>query len=184
MAMECAKTGRTRFWLPLLWACGHWFAVTSANVETSIVTASDASECPIYRFFDNDNPNSPQYGAPNGCRCVDGMQGITCGFCDSDTPCQAQDKSDGNHRYCRKGVVFAEGDTYKAYKCSLFSTLESLFNNGKVDIVADMMTGTGSLVVYNTESVNDGYAIECQMSECDFPVGGTIATCASAGMCF
>lgn len=182
--MEYASTIKTRLWLVVLLVCGCCFAVTSGAEENSLTTASDATACPAYRFFDNSNPTSHQYGAPDGCRCVDGMQGISCGYCESDSPCQAQENDNGNRQFCRKGMVFAEGDTYKAYKCKLFSTLESLFNNGKVDLVADMTTGNGSLVVYNTETANEGYAVECQMSGCEFPVGGTKAMCASAGMCF
>ena len=185
MTMECVNEGRAQFWLVILLLLFASCFATARNLqENALATASDAPQCPPYRIFDTGNPTSPQYGAPDGCRCVDGMQGMNCGFCDSDAACQREDSQDGSRKFCRKGMVFAKGDTYKAYSCSLFGTLESLFNNGKVDLVADMTTGTGSLVVYNTESVNDGYAVECTMSGCDFPEGGTKAICANAGTCF
>ena len=185
MTMKCVNKGRAHFRLViLLLICASCFTTARSLENNALTIASDAAQCPPYRIFDTSNPTSPQYGAPDGCRCVDGMQGMNCGFCDSDVACQREDNEDGNKQFCRKGMVFAKGDTYKAYSCSLFGTLESLFNNGKVDLVADMTTGTGSLVVYNTESVNDGYAVECTMSGCEFPDGGTKAICANAGMYF
>ena len=178
--MNSSNKGRAKLWLGILIACGACFTPgrSQDGLTTNASTTTSTSQCPQYQVFDTSNPTSPQYDAPDGCRCVDGMQGVTCGYCDSDAPCQAN--HDDSPHFCRKGMVFAKGDTYKAYKCSLFSTLESLYNNGKVDLVGDIAEGTGLLTVYNTASVHDGHVVECAMSGCEFPVGGSGASCASA----
>jgi len=62
----------------------------------------------------------------------------------------------------------------------LFSTLETFFPNGKVDLVTDLQAGNGIMTVYDGDSPNDGYAIECIMSGCDFPIGGSGASCSNS----
>lgn len=172
------KETARRLWLGSLVLCAAFFQPGHSQENEMILTAvTDSSQCPPYRFFDTNNPTSSQYEAPDGCRCVDGMGGMKCNYCDSNAPCQAGDGNENN--VCRKDMIFAKGDAYKAYSCSLFSTLALLFNNGKVDLVADLTTGTGLMTVYDTGTVNGGHAVECRMSGCDFPVEGTNAFCTS-----
>jgi len=82
----------------------------SQEEELSIYENYSTPQCPQFRVFDVSNPASPQYDAPNGCRCLDGMQGIHCSYCEADAPCQA---SYDESYVCRQDTLFADGDTYK-----------------------------------------------------------------------
>lgn len=139
--------------------------------------SQDESQCPVFREFDTVNPNSIQFGAPDGCRCVDGMSDLNCGFCGSDAPC----KSVNSDHICRKGVLYSGKDTYKSYKCALFSTLETFFTDGKVSVFMNKTEGTGFLSVYNKETVNLIHAIDCSLTGCDNFVGTTTFNCDLVG---
>ena len=144
----------------------------------SLAGSQDASQCPVFRELDTTNPNSIQFGAPDGCRCIDGMSDLNCGFCESDAPC----RSLSSDHICRTGVLYSEEDTYKSYKCSLFSTLETFFTNGKVSVFMNKTEGTGFLSVYNKQTVNEIHAIDCSLTGCgnDF-VGKTTYSCDLVG---
>ncbi|CAB9509231.1 Putative white-brown complex homolog protein 30 [Seminavis robusta] len=129
--------------------------------------------CPIYREFDVENPRSPQYNAPDGCRCVDGMSDLNCGYCESDEACQQVDSS----RVCRSGLDFVSGDVYKAFQCRLYGTLESFFTNGKISVYADVPTKSIHMSVYNTETINDAHSINCHISGCNFVTGSNQVKC-------
>ena len=58
-------------------------------------------ECPDYRYLDTVYPNTPIFGAPDGCRCWEGLSELHCSYCESDEPCQ---QHDGSH-VCRKGEL-------------------------------------------------------------------------------
>ena len=152
--------------------CLGIFAVCAAFL-LSYSHGQDGSQCPVYREFDGSNPTSFQFGAPDGCRCVDGMSDLNCGFCESDAPCQAVNSD----HVCRPGVLYSEEDTYKSYKCALFSTLETFFTNGKVSVFMNKTEGVGSLAIYNQESVNEIHAIDCTLTGCDNLVGTTTFSC-------
>jgi hypothetical protein len=147
--------------------------------------------CPAYRIYNDsrfmndyvdEDGLSIQYNAPNGCECVDGMSDVNCAFCETDEGCQTENS---NH-ICQKGMVFAVEDTYKAYKCRLFSTLESLFSNGKLSMYVDLEAKTASLSIYNmdiSDPVRGEHAVNCELSGCDFPVGGSSAICKQTSKC-
>ena len=143
------------------------------------IRAVGAQDCPIYREFNEERPNAKQYGAPDGCACVDGMSGVNCGFCESDDPCKAVNSS----HVCRKGMVYSQEDSYKAYSCYLTDTLEKLFTNGKVDIFMNTTTRSAKMVIYNGASINDGHAIDCFLSGCTFKAGERSGECANVGTC-
>ena len=129
-----------------------------------------APECPVYRVFDTDHPTSNQYLAPDGCRCVDGMSDMHCHYCSSDDPCPA-------NYTCRSGIVFAEGDTYRSYKCKLTNSLEALFKGGKASFFANITDGSAMLSVFNTESINELHAVDCKLHGCEFLPGATGGKC-------
>jgi len=135
-------------------------------------------QCPIYRIFDPDAPQSPQYGAPSGCRCVDGMQGLNCGYCDTnDAPCQ---QAHGEDYVCSTSTAFALGETYKSLRCKLTSALETLFPNGKISAFLDVANRSASLIIYNQASLNEEHAIDCNFWDCEFALGQTGGMCANS----
>ena len=150
-----------------------------------LVEGAEFPTCPAYRRFKNTGGGndhldefglSIQYNAPNGCECVEGMGDLNCAFCETDEGCQTENP---NH-VCRGGVVYAEEDTYKSYKCRVFATLEALFTNGKLSIFVDVAAKTASLSVYNfdmKEPINGEHAVDCELSGCDIRVGGSSGVC-------
>lgn len=135
--------------------------------------------CPIYRVFDTENPSSNQYLAPDGCRCVDGMDDMHCSYCTSDAPCQAENPD----HVCRSDLFWGPDDTYKSFRCDLTGSMETLLTGGKTSFYFNMTDGTGTLSVYNTASINHFHAVDCEMSGCEFPIGGTGVECSNGGEC-
>ena len=129
--------------------------------------------CPPFRYLDTKYPNTPIYGAPDGCRCFDGLSGLNCGYCESDEACQMQDEG----LFCRKDFVYKDGDPSKSYFCSLTPSMTSLLDNGKVSFHFNLRSLSAEMVVYNTRSVNDYHFVQCAMSDCRFQVDGTAARC-------
>ena len=150
--------------------------VTVCLYCVSFIRCQDSTttlECPIYREFDFANPSSVQFGAPDGCRCIEGMSDLHCGYCETDAACQ----SVNSDYVCRSGVLYSEEDTYKSYQCDLTSTLETFFTNGKVSIFMNKTTGSGSLAIFNTETINDIHAINCNVTGCNDLVGTNTYDC-------
>lgn len=141
-------------------------------------------DCPIYRYFDTERPTRPQYGAPPGCFCVDGMSGIYCSFCDADDACQTEhtgiDGEGSDQYFCHKDVVFLEQETYKAYECRL-RTLTDLIYNGKIALYVDKPNRSATMVLFNTRFISDYQFVECFLTDCDFPVGQSAGSCGNIG---
>ena len=133
--------------------------------------------CPIYRVFDTENPSSAQYLSRDGCRCVNGMQDLHCSYCTSDAPCKAANPD----HVCRRDVFWGPHDTYKSFQCNLYGSMEALFRGGKVSFYANMTDGTATMSVFNTESINQLHAVDCNMTGCEFPVGQMRGWCNNTG---
>lgn len=160
----------------MLSTLGLWGLFLLVPTPISHANAEDiAPQCPKYRTFDFENPTSPQYLAPDGCRCMEGMSDLHCHYCTSDAPCKAVNPD----HVCRQGPVFAAGDEYRSYKCKLAGTVEALFKGGKAAVFANITNGTAHMSIYNTDSVNQLHAIDCFLEGCDFQPGATGGICDS-----
>jgi ATP-binding cassette, subfamily G (WHITE), member 2 len=135
--------------------------------------ATDIPPCPAYRWFDNENPLTPIYGAPSGCRCLEGLEGLNCGYCLDSQPCQEQDQS----HVCRQGFVNAEKDTYKAYQCRTANQADNLFPNGKAAFYLDLKNGYINVSIFNTRNVDSSHLLDCTLSGCESKVGEMGARC-------
>lgn len=156
-----------------------FFILSILSLQAPLILAQDGNEvdeiqCPVYREFDFDNPTQFQYGdnVPDGCDCVEGMEGLNCAFCTDDAPCKAADSS----HVCRSDVIYSELDTYKAYNCRLTGTLASMVPNALVSVYANVTAGTVDISAYK-RSINKPHFIDCHISGCTFPIGENDVSC-------
>ncbi|CAB9496344.1 ABC-2 type transporter [Seminavis robusta] len=158
-----------------------WCAVLVAQILVLPAANGQVQECPAYRepqvvSKNFDNALSVQYLAPNGCPCVNGMSDLHCSFCETDEGCQTENSK----HTCQKGIVFGPRDTYKSYKCRLFSFLESLLPNGKLSVYVDRINKTAHMSIFSsnaTEPINGEHLINCNGSGCIAEDGGTVTSC-------
>lgn len=142
-------------------------------VSPTAAQGDNTPTCPDYYQFDTLNPTTTYYGdAPEGCVCREGMQDLNCAFCTDNAPCQAVNE---NH-VCRTDILYAERDTYKAYDCRLHGSLNTFVPNARVSVYADVTTGKVDLSVYRG-SINNTHVMDCEISGCVFPVGGSDIGC-------
>lgn len=144
-----------------------------ALAQSSGTVSATSQQCPTYREFDYSNPNSHQFGAPDGCACLEGTQELNCGFCTGDAPCQATNSS----HICRTDMVYRTNDAYKAYQCRLSGSLGNLLPGGKVSVYADVQSGTVDVSVFNRGTLNDPHALDCHITGCQFTAGSEQVTC-------
>ncbi|CAB9496663.1 expressed unknown protein [Seminavis robusta] len=143
-------------------------AASDAPADAPVTADSDDDRCPAFRWLDTDHPKTPIYGAPDGCRCYEGLSEIDCGYCESDAACQMEDPG----LFCRSGFRYAEKDTQKAFKCTLTNEYEELFPNGKASFFLDLTAGLAKISVFNTRNVDSFHLMDCQLSGCNFNTKG------------
>ncbi|CAB9505804.1 Putative white-brown complex homolog protein 30 [Seminavis robusta] len=167
-----------RIWILLLqiWVCLP-LVISENGLDNTTVDATAAADlnitCPDYRWLDVEHPTTPIYGAPDGCRCWDGLEEINCGYCLNDLPCQEHTQS----HICREGFEFNSKDTYKSYKCRTKSSFDAVFPYGKGSFYFDLEGGVINVSIFNTRTVNSYHLMDCTLSGCDFEVGGTNTKC-------
>jgi hypothetical protein len=171
----------SRFLLVGLMLSLKWMAVecqsntTASYGETDAITEdADVEVCPAFRWFDTEYPNTPIYGAPNGCRCHEGLSEINCGYCESDSGCQTE----SSNLHCRHGFRYTPNDTAKAFKCTLVDSYEELFPNGKASFYIDLVASSVNISVFNTRNVDSFHLMDCSLTGCSFDMdGGMGAKC-------
>ncbi|CAB9513645.1 Putative white-brown complex homolog protein 30 [Seminavis robusta] len=170
------------------WQAPHWlWGLLLVATVSYLPVAQGQEQCPAYREPDdpnthydyvNDDGKSIQFEAPDGCPCVDGMSDLYCAHCETDQGCQSEKPS----QICSKTFYYTEDTPYKSYKCRLFGLLEGLFTNGKLSIYVNTTAKEVFMTIYNwdiDEPINGVHAVDCVLSGCDIPVGGTDGGCAS-----
>lgn len=120
----------------------------------------------------------PDYQVKNAttgaCDCKPGFSGWGCRMCASAGACKAI----RDDYTCSEGLKYDNYTEIKTYTCRLDPDLQSLFDDGAMDVVCNRTSQNCTAAVYKARNtVNSEHVIDCQLTGCVFKDGTANGAC-------
>ncbi|KAF1329605.1 Atp-binding protein, partial [Globisporangium splendens] len=120
----------------------------------------------------------PDYEVKNAttgaCDCKPGFSGWGCRMCASSGACKAI----RDDYTCSDGLKYDNYTEIKTYTCRLDPDLQSLFEDGAMDVVCNRTSQNCSAAVYKAKNtVNSEHVLDCQLTGCVFKDGSANGAC-------